>query len=147
MNERTADLTQNFYLPRGAAAGDTVDSVSVFEQLTVNDPELTALRASVRDFLRNDRAEFGWQPTVDAWLSRWDEAFSARLGDAGFLGLTRHCGESPVGHRHTVTRTRGTPALRHNLGCGARGCVVERCRRQLHLSLRHDVSRTVSTRV
>jgi alkylation response protein AidB-like acyl-CoA dehydrogenase len=62
--------------------------VSVFEELTVSEPELTALRASVRDFLLNDRAEFGWQPTVDAWLSRWDEAFSSRLGDAGFLGLT-----------------------------------------------------------
>src|ERR1700679_4171752 len=87
-NERTPDLTQNFYPPRGAAAGDTVDPVSVFEELTVSEPELTALRASVRDFLLNDRAEFGWQPTVDAWLSRWDEAFSTRLADAGFLGLT-----------------------------------------------------------
>ena len=73
----------------GAAAGDTVDPVSVFEELTVSEPELTALRASVRDFLRNDRAEFGWQPTVDAWLSRMGRGlFSARLGDAGFLGLT-----------------------------------------------------------
>ncbi len=75
-------------MPRAAAAGDTVNRVSVFEELTASEPGLTALRESVREFLRNDRAEFGWQPTVDAWLSQWDEAFSARLGDAGFLGLT-----------------------------------------------------------
>jgi Acyl-CoA dehydrogenase, N-terminal domain/Acyl-CoA dehydrogenase, middle domain len=62
--------------------------VSVYKELTVSDPELMALRASVRDFLHTDRTEFGWLPAVDAWLSRWDEAFSARLGDAGFLGLT-----------------------------------------------------------
>jgi Acyl-CoA dehydrogenase, middle domain/Acyl-CoA dehydrogenase, N-terminal domain len=62
--------------------------VSVFEELTASEPELTALRESVRGFLRTDRAKFGWRPTVDAWLSQWDEAFSARLGDAGFLGLT-----------------------------------------------------------
>lgn len=35
---------------------------------------------------RSDQAQFGWQPSVDAWLSCWDEQFSARLGDAGFLG-------------------------------------------------------------
>ncbi len=108
-DERTADLTQNFYLPPGAAAGDTVDPVSVFEELTVSEPELTALRASVRDFLRNDRAEFGWQPTVDAWLSRWDEAFSARLGDAGLPGF-----DHP--YRLRRTRTRPPPALRRDRG-------------------------------
>jgi alkylation response protein AidB-like acyl-CoA dehydrogenase len=73
---------------RRTAAGDTVDPVTAFEELTVSEPELTEPRASVRDFLRSDRAEFGWQPTVDTWLLRWDEAFSARLGDAGLLGLT-----------------------------------------------------------
>src|ERR1700722_19098728 len=119
-DERTADLTQNFYLPPGAAAGDTVDPVSVFEELTVSEPELTALRASVRDFLRNDRAEFGWQPTVDAWLSRWDEAFSARLGDAGFLGLTIPTvyGGQGRGHlqRYVVTEellAHGAPVAAH----------------------------------
>ncbi len=119
-DERTADLTQNFYPPRGAAAGDTVDPVSVFEELTVSEPELTALRASIRDFLRNDRAEFGWQPTVDAWLSRWDEAFSARLGDAGFLGLTIPTvyGGQGRGHlqRYVVTEellAHGAPVAAH----------------------------------
>jgi hypothetical protein len=56
--------------------------------LCANEPELAALRGEVRAFLSADRAEFSWQPTIDAWLSSWDEAFSARLGDAGFLGLT-----------------------------------------------------------
>ncbi len=60
-----------------------------FAALCANEPELAALRASVRTFLVDDCTEFGWQPSVDAWLSSWDEKnFSARLGDAGFLGLT-----------------------------------------------------------
>ncbi|CAN5425944.1 acyl-CoA dehydrogenase family protein [soil metagenome] len=53
-----------------------------------NDGELAALRAAVRRFLRADRDKFGWAPQVDSWLRSWDEAFSARLGDAGFVGLT-----------------------------------------------------------
>ena len=59
-----------------------------FAALCANEPELAALRASVREFLAADRAEFGWEPSVDAWLSSWDDEFSARLADAGFLGLT-----------------------------------------------------------
>ena len=59
-----------------------------FAALCANEPELATLRGSLREFLVADRAEFGWQPKVDAWLSSWDEQFSARLGGAGFLGLT-----------------------------------------------------------
>ena len=50
--------------------------------------DLAALRASMREFLAADRAQHGWKPAVDACLSKWDENFSARLGDAGFVGLT-----------------------------------------------------------
>ena len=62
--------------------------MSEFEALCANEGELAKLRASVRDFLRADRAEFGWEPAVDSWLGQWDAEFSARLGDAGFVGLT-----------------------------------------------------------
>ena len=61
--------------------------MSSFDALSANEPELAKLRSSVRDFLRADRAEFGWEPAVDSWLGQWDEGFSARLGDAGFVGM------------------------------------------------------------
>ena len=48
-----------------------------------NDAELAKLRGELREFLAADRAEFGWRPKVDAWLSSWDEAFSARLARPG----------------------------------------------------------------
>jgi acyl-CoA dehydrogenase len=65
-------------------------------------PELAKLRSAVRDFLRADHAEFGWQPAVDSWLGGWDEGFSARLGAAGFVGLTipRRYGGHELGHLH-----------------------------------------------
>lgn len=86
----------------------------------VNEPELATLRRSIREFLAADRAEFGWQPRVDAWLSSWDEQFSARLGDAGFLGLTippRYGGRG-LGHLHRYVVTEellasGAPVAAH----------------------------------
>lgn len=91
-----------------------------FAVLCANEPELAALRASVRAFLNADRAEFDWQPTVDAWLSSWDEGFSARLGDAGFLGLTipREYGGQGLSHLHRYVVTEellaaGAPVAAH----------------------------------
>jgi alkylation response protein AidB-like acyl-CoA dehydrogenase len=76
--------------------------MSSFEVLCANEPELAKLRDAVRDFLRADRDEFGWEPTVDSWLAGWDEGFSARLGDAGFVGLTipQSYGGHGLGHLH-----------------------------------------------
>ena len=76
--------------------------MSSFDELSAREPELVKLRHGVRDFLRSDRAEFGWQPGVDSWLAGWDEAFSARLGDAGFVGLTipERYGGHELGHLH-----------------------------------------------
>ncbi|MCB0930340.1 MAG: acyl-CoA dehydrogenase family protein [Mycobacterium sp.] len=76
--------------------------VDSFAALCAEESELAAIRGSVREFLAADRAEHGWEPAVDAWLSRWDEAFSARLGDAGFLGLTipREYGGRGLSHLH-----------------------------------------------
>jgi alkylation response protein AidB-like acyl-CoA dehydrogenase len=86
-----------------------------FAALCANEPELAALRGSLRKFLAADRAEFGWQPAVDAWLSSWDEQFSARLGAAGFLGLTipTEYGGRGLGHLHRYVVTEEL------LACGA----------------------------
>lgn len=86
-----------------------------FAALCANEPDLAALRGAVRDFLVADRAEFGWEPRVDAWLSAWDEEFSARLGDAGFLGLTipPQYGGRGLGHLHRYVVTEEL------LACGA----------------------------
>jgi acyl-CoA dehydrogenase len=76
--------------------------LSSFDALSAREPELAKLRYAVRDFLRSDRAEFGWKPTVDSWLGDWDEEFSARLGAAGYVGLTipRRYGGHERGHLH-----------------------------------------------
>ena len=86
-----------------------------FAALCANEPELAALRGSLREFLVADRAEFGWQPAVDAWLSSWDEQFSARLGAEGFLGLTipAEYGGRGLGHLHRYVVTEEL------LACGA----------------------------
>jgi acyl-CoA dehydrogenase len=94
--------------------------VSSFDELSANGPELVKLRASVRDFLQADRAEFAWKPAVDAWLGQWDEGFSARLGAAGFLGLTipQRYGGRELGHLHRYVVTEeliaaGAPVAAH----------------------------------
>lgn len=94
--------------------------MSSFDALCANEPELAKLRASVREFLDADRDRFAWQPTVDSWLSCWDEGFSARLGDAGFLGLTIpvQYGGHELGHLHRYVVTeellaQGAPVAAH----------------------------------
>lgn len=91
-----------------------------FDALRANEPELAKLRASVREFLQADRAEYGWVPTVDSWLGAWDEEFSARLGAAGFVGLVipeRYGGRGLTHlHRYVVTEellAAGAPIAAH----------------------------------
>ena len=103
--------------PAFAAPGSIAPA---FAALCANEPELAALRGTVRDFLTADRAEFGWQPAVDAWLSKWDEGFSARLGAAGFVGLTipTRYGGHGLGHLHRYVVTEellaaGAPVAAH----------------------------------
>lgn len=100
-----------------ARAGDYPGGYST---LCANEPELAKLRRSLRDFLAADRTEFGWEPAVDAWLSCWDEPFSARLGEAGFLGLTipPEYGGHGLGHLHRYVVTEellaaGAPVAAH----------------------------------
>ncbi len=97
-----------------------VNPVSSFDALCANEPDLATQRSRIRDFLRADRAEFNWEPSVDAWLSEWDPAFSARLGDAGFVGLTipRSHGGQGLGylHRYVITEellAQGAPVAAH----------------------------------
>jgi len=46
------------------------------------------LRAEVRGFLAEQRAAGTFHPSVDVWLSGWDEAFTAALAARGWLGMT-----------------------------------------------------------
>jgi alkylation response protein AidB-like acyl-CoA dehydrogenase len=94
--------------------------MSSLQTLTARGPELVKLRFAVRDFLRSDRAEYSWQPAVDSWLGQWDEGFSARLGAAGFLGLTipTRYGGQELGHLHRYVVTEeliatGAPVAAH----------------------------------
>ena len=51
-------------------------------------PDTDGLRAEVRKFILNDRAEHGWSPRVDSWIASWNPDFSRRLGAKGWLGMT-----------------------------------------------------------
>ncbi|WP_428338952.1 acyl-CoA dehydrogenase family protein [Mycobacterium sp.] len=91
-----------------------------FETLCANEPELSKFRSAIREFLVADRAEFGWHTAVDSWLASWDEGFSARLGAAGFLGLTipRQYGGHGLTHLHRYVVTeellaQGAPVAAH----------------------------------
>lgn len=46
------------------------------------------LRQEVRGFLADELASGGFQPRCDAWLSGFDAAFSRRLGERGWIGMT-----------------------------------------------------------
>ena len=46
------------------------------------------LRSEIREFLAAERAAGRFVPACDAWLSGWDESFSHRLGDRGWVGMT-----------------------------------------------------------
>ena len=47
-----------------------------------------ALRDEVRQFLAEQLAAGTFTPSVDAWLSGWDEDFTAALAERGWLGMT-----------------------------------------------------------
>ena len=51
-------------------------------------PTAAGLRSEVREFLAAERAAGRFIPACDAWLSGWDESFSRRLGDRGWVGMT-----------------------------------------------------------
>ena len=55
---------------------------------TVDAASAAGLRAEVREFLAEQRAAGTYVPSVDAWLCRWDEAFTSALAQRGWLGMT-----------------------------------------------------------
>ncbi|KZS58732.1 acyl-CoA dehydrogenase family protein [Mycobacterium ostraviense] len=55
----------------------------------VVDPSVTdALRTEVRAFLAEQLDAGAFTPSVDAWLTQWDEEFTAALAARGWLGMT-----------------------------------------------------------
>lgn len=46
------------------------------------------LRTQVREFLADQLAAGAFTPSVDAWLTGWDEKFTAALAARGWLGMT-----------------------------------------------------------
>ncbi|MBO0676689.1 acyl-CoA dehydrogenase family protein [Mycolicibacterium sp. S2-37] len=48
----------------------------------------SALRREVRAFLADQLAAGAFTPSVDAWLTGWDEQFTAALAARGWLGMT-----------------------------------------------------------
>jgi alkylation response protein AidB-like acyl-CoA dehydrogenase len=50
--------------------------------------ETGKLRAEVRGFIAGELAAGRFGPRCDSWHAAWDEAFSRRLGERGWLGMT-----------------------------------------------------------
>jgi alkylation response protein AidB-like acyl-CoA dehydrogenase len=55
---------------------------------TTDSSNTDGLRAEVRSFLAGQLAAGAFIPSVDAWLSGWDENFTAALAAHGWLGMT-----------------------------------------------------------
>ncbi|GLB63681.1 acyl-CoA dehydrogenase [Dietzia sp. NCCP-2495] len=55
---------------------------------TVETPQTRELRGQVREFLASEIAAGAFTPWIDTWLTRWDEAFTRRLADRGWVGMT-----------------------------------------------------------
>lgn len=78
------------------------------------------LRAEVRAFLAQQRAEGGFVPQADCWVSGADPKFSRKLGARGWLGMVwpRQYGgqERPALHRYIVIEemlAAGAPVAAH----------------------------------
>ncbi|MWA00698.1 acyl-CoA dehydrogenase [Actinomadura sp. LD22] len=83
-------------------------------------PELDDLRRDVRAFLAEEIAAGRIVPHADNWLAGWDPAFSRRLGERGWIGMTfpREYGGSAAGSlaRFVVTEellAAGAPVAAH----------------------------------
>jgi acyl-CoA dehydrogenase len=83
-------------------------------------PELDGLRRDVRAFLDAEIAAGRIVPHADNWLAGWDPAFSRRLGERGWIGMTfpREYGGSGAGSlaRFVVTEellAAGAPVAAH----------------------------------
>lgn len=82
--------------------------------------EECALRGRVRMFLENELTSGGFQPTADCWVSGVSPAFSRKLGDMGWIGMTwpeEYGGRAlPASQRLVVTEellVAGAPVAAH----------------------------------
>lgn len=55
---------------------------------TLATPAMDALRAEVRAFLTEEIEAGRLTPWIDTWLTRWDEDFTRRLAERGWIGMT-----------------------------------------------------------
>jgi acyl-CoA dehydrogenase len=55
---------------------------------TVATDVMNTLRAEVRAFLESEIAAGRFTPWIDTWLTRWDEDFTRRLAERGWVGMT-----------------------------------------------------------
>src|SRR5699024_2342091 len=55
---------------------------------TVESPGIRRLRQEVRDFLSAEISAGTLTPWIDTWLTRWDEGFTRRLAERGWIGMT-----------------------------------------------------------
>lgn len=84
------------------------------------DREANALRTDVRAFLAQELECGGFEPSADCWVSAADPAFSRKMGQQGWLGMTwpkRYGGaDRPMAHRFVVTEemlAAGAPVAAH----------------------------------
>jgi acyl-CoA dehydrogenase len=86
----------------------------------VNRESLDQLRNTVRSFLIEDREAGGFTPSVNSWMDGHDPAFSRRLGERGWIGMTWPAeygggARTPL-ERHVVTEellAAGAPVAAH----------------------------------
>jgi alkylation response protein AidB-like acyl-CoA dehydrogenase len=90
-----------------------------FPRVTLGAEEL-ALRSDVRQFLADERANGGFAPVADCWVSAASPEFSQKLGSKGWLGMVwpkRYGGQDcPPLHRYIVTEellAAGAPVAAH----------------------------------
>lgn len=55
---------------------------------TLASADMDTLRREVRAFLSDEIAAGRLSPWIDTWLTRWDEDFTRRLADRGWVGMT-----------------------------------------------------------
>lgn len=82
--------------------------------------EYAALRSEVRAFLTEELARGAFVPTCDSWLAGWDDGFTSRLAERGWVGMSiprDHGGHGRTAlERHVVVEellAAGAPVAAH----------------------------------
>ena len=81
----TPDAARAGASPRRA---DRTPRAALAPQTTLPTPAMDTLRAEVRAFLTEEIATVRLTPWIDTWLTRWDEDFTRRLAERGWVGMT-----------------------------------------------------------